>query len=82
VKPDQALTAANQGADAKAILELARDGVTADLLDCINDRDAIALARYGASGATVALRRRSGPLLRDALLATAIWHLIRRDDPP
>jgi len=81
VEPDQARTAASQGADAKVILELARDGVTVDLLACINDSDAIALARYGASGSTAALRRRSGPLLRDALLAKAICHLIRRDDP-
>lgn len=72
---------ADRDAEAEAILELTRDGVTVGLLDCMNDRDAIALGRYGASQTTVALRRESAGLLRDALLATAICQVIRNDDP-
>jgi hypothetical protein len=66
---------------AEKIIELARDGVTADLLGCLVRRDAIALARYGARQATAALRARSAALLRDALLATAIADMVREADP-
>jgi hypothetical protein len=72
---------ADKDADAEAILELVRGRVSADLLDCMNDGDAIALGRYGARHTTVALRRGSAALLRDALLATAICQVIRNDDP-
>jgi hypothetical protein len=72
---------ADGDADAKAGLELARNGVTADLLDCLNDGDLIALSRYGARHAVMALRRGSATLLRDALLAYAICQVVRaRDD--
>lgn len=81
VEPNLARIPADKDADAEAILELARGGVTADLLDCMNDTDAIALGRYGARHTTTALRRRSAALLRDALLATAICQIIRNDDP-
>lgn len=79
--PSLARIPADRDADAQAILELAHDGVTADLLDGMTDGDAIALGRYGARHTTVALRRRSAALLRDALLATAMCHVIRNDDP-
>jgi len=68
-------------AAAEEIIELARDGVTADLLGCLVRRDAIALARYGARQATVALRARSAALLHDALLAAAIADMLRESDP-
>jgi hypothetical protein len=72
---------ADGDADAKAVLELARNGVTADLLDCLNDGDLIALNRYGARHAVMALRQGSATLLRDALLAYAIGQVVRaRDD--
>ena len=63
-----------------AILDLARDGVTAGLLGCMVDRDAVALGRYGARNVTIALRRGSGALLREALLATAIAQAVHADD--
>jgi hypothetical protein len=81
VEPNLARIPADRDADAEAILELAHDGVTLDLLDCVNDRDAIALGRYGARHTTVALRRGSAALLRDAVLATAICQVIRNGDP-
>jgi hypothetical protein len=81
VEPNLGRIPADTDADAEAILELARGGVTADLLDCLNDRDAITLGQYGARHTTVALRRGSAVLLRDALLATAICQVIRNDDP-
>ncbi|MGB6575265.1 MAG: hypothetical protein WBF20_26565 [Trebonia sp.] len=72
---------ADGDADAEAVLELARDGVTADLLGCLNDGDLIALSRYGFRHAVIALRRGSAALLRDALLAYAICQVVRaRDD--
>ena len=81
VEPNLARIPADKDADAEAILDLARDGVTADLLDCMNDKDAIALGWYGARHTTVALRRGSAGMLRDALLATAIGQVIRNGDP-
>jgi hypothetical protein len=63
------------------VLELARNGVTADLLDCLNDRDLIVLNRYGARHAVIALRQGSATLLRDALLAYAICQAARAGDP-
>jgi hypothetical protein len=76
VSPTLAEIPADGDAVAKEILELARDGVTADLLGCLVDRDRIALGRYGARHATVALRLGSVSLLRDALLAMAIGQVI------
>ena len=80
MKPNLARIPAAGDADARAILGLVRDGVTVDLLDCMNDRDAKALGRYGARTTTVALRRGSAGLLREALLATAISQAIRASD--
>jgi len=62
------------------VLELARDGVTADLLACLNDRDLVALTGYGARHAVIALRQGSATLLRDALLAEAICQVVRNGD--
>lgn len=81
MEPNLARIPADGDADAEAILELARGGITVDFLACLNDRDAIALGRYGARQTTVALRRGSAALLRDALLATAICQAIRNGDP-
>ena len=67
---------ADGDAAAEAALELARDGVTADFLGCLNGGDLIALNRYGARHAVVALRRGSPALLRDALLAYAICQVV------
>src|SRR6202042_2301069 len=76
-----ARTPADGDADAEAVLELARDGVTADLLGFLNDKGLSALHRYGARHAVMALRRGSATLLRDALLAYAICQVARaRDD--
>jgi hypothetical protein len=80
VEPNLARIPADKDADAKAILDLACDGVTADLLGCMTDSDARALGRYGARFVTVALRRRSAALLREALLATAIAEAVHASD--
>jgi hypothetical protein len=80
VEPNLARIPADKDADAKAILDLACDGVTADLLGCMTDSDAMALGRYGARIVTVALRRRSAALLREALLATAIAQAVHASD--
>lgn len=81
MEPNLVRIPADRDADAEAILELSRGGVTADFLECMNDRDAIALGRYGARHTTVALRRGSAALLRDAILATALCQAISNDDP-
>ena len=80
MEPNLARIPAAADADAVTILGLARDGVTADLLGCMVDRDAVALGRYGARNVTVALRRGSGALLREALLATAIARAVQAAD--
>ena len=80
MKPNLERIPADRDADAKAILELTRDGVTVDLLGCMIDSDANALGRYGVRNTTVALRRGSAALLREALLATAISQLIQAGD--
>jgi hypothetical protein len=76
VPPNLAEIPADGDADAEEILGLARDGVTAELLGCLVDRDRIALGRYGARHVTAALRQSSARLLRDALLAMAIGQVI------
>jgi hypothetical protein len=68
-------------ADAKAIIELARGGVTADLLGYLVNRDFTALGRYAARQPTIALRERSVVRLRDGLLAAAICAAGRDSDP-
>ena len=80
VEPILARIPADGDADARAVLELARDGVTADLLACLNDRDLVALTGYGARHAVIALRQGSATLLRDALLAEAICQVVRNGD--
>jgi hypothetical protein len=80
VKPNLERIPADGDADARAILDLVRDGVSVDLLGSMVDRDAVALGRYGARSVTVALRRGSAALLRDALLATAIAGAVRTGD--
>jgi hypothetical protein len=80
VEPNPTRIPASEDAVVREILDLARDGVTADLLGCMTDRDARALARHGARNVTVALRRRSASLLREALLATAIAQAIHASD--
>jgi hypothetical protein len=78
VQPNLTRIPADGDADAEAILELARDGVTAELLGSLLDADRIALERYGARHATIALRQDSATLLRDALLAMAIGQAASR----
>jgi hypothetical protein len=80
MEPNLARIPADGEADARVILGLARDGVTADLLGCMTDSDARVLGRYGARNVTVALRRQSAALLREALLATAIAQAVHADD--
>jgi hypothetical protein len=80
VEPILVRIPADGDADAEAVLGLARDGVTADLLGCLNGRDLIALNRYGARHAVIALRQGSAALLRDALLAYAICQAVRAVD--
>jgi hypothetical protein len=61
MEPNPAQVPADGDADARAILDLARDGVTADLLGCMIYRDARVLSLYGARNVTVALRRAGQP---------------------
>jgi hypothetical protein len=50
------------------------------LLDSLDERDAVALGRYGPRQTTVALWERSAERLHDALLATALGRILRRND--
>jgi hypothetical protein len=66
---------------AEAILRRAPRAVTRRFLGSLDDRDALALARYGARLPTTALRANSPELLRDGLLATGISEICRESDP-
>lgn len=57
---------------AEAIVQRAHRGVTPELMDSLDDRDVLALGRYGARQPAIALRARSAEILRAALLATGI----------
>lgn len=81
MKSNSAGIPADDEAEAKAILKLARNGLTTDLLGCMVDRDFGALARYGTRQATMALREGSVTRLRYALLAAAIADIGRVSDP-
>ena len=72
MQPNLARIPADGDADAKAILKLARGGVTADLLGCMVRRDCIALGSYATRQVTVALREGSAVRLRAALFAKAL----------
>jgi hypothetical protein len=80
MEPNLARIPVDGDADAKAVLDLARDGVTAGLLGCMTSSDAKALGRYGARNVTVALRRGSAALLGEAFLATAIAQAVHASD--
>jgi hypothetical protein len=75
VQPNLARIPGDGDARAKAILQRAQATVTGQLLDSLNDRDYLALGRYGARQPTLALRQGSAALLHEALLATAIGEL-------
>jgi hypothetical protein len=80
MEPNLVRIPADGDADARVILGVIRGGVTADILGCMTGSDARILGRYGARNVTVALRRRSAALLREALLATAIAQVVHADD--
>ncbi len=81
VEPNLARIPADGDARAEAIL-LRVQGLTGQhLLDSLDERDALALGRYGVRQPTVALREGSVRRLHDGLLATALCQLIRRSDP-
>jgi hypothetical protein len=81
VKPNLARIPADGDAQAEAIMRRAHGAITQHLLDSLNERDAVALGRYGARQATIALRQQSAQQLRRSLLATALAQLIRPSDP-
>jgi hypothetical protein len=70
---------ADGDAGAEEIIQLARGGVTDDLLGCLVTRDFAALSWYSARQATMALREGSHERLRCALLAEAIFFAAGRE---
>jgi hypothetical protein len=66
---------------AEAILLRAQSTITQHFLDTLDQRDLLALGRYGARQPTIALRAGSARRLHAALLATAICQLGRPSDP-
>jgi hypothetical protein len=81
VEPNLTRIPADGDNRAEAIIRRAEAPVSGPLLDSLNDRDAVALGRYGARQPTIALRQESSQRLRDALLATALAQLVRQSDP-
>lgn len=75
MQPNLARIPADGDVRAEAIIHRARAAVTRQLLDSLDDRDLLALGRYGARQPTLALRQGSAALLLDALLAAAICQL-------
>jgi hypothetical protein len=69
--------------DVRAAQILRRIGgpVTAELLNSLSKRDALALGRYGVRQPAIALRTNSPARLHDALLATAICQSQHDRDP-
>ena len=51
-----------------------------DLVDSLDERDALPLGRYGIRQPTIALRERLPERLQDALLATALGQLLQPGD--
>jgi hypothetical protein len=72
-KPMLARMPLNADAGAEEIIQLARSGVTDDLLGCLVTRDFAALVWYSARQVVMALREGSHERLRCALLAEAIF---------
>jgi hypothetical protein len=60
VKPNLAKIPADGDAQAEAIVRRVHGAITQHLLDSLNERDGVALGRYGARQATIALRQRAG----------------------
>jgi hypothetical protein len=59
----------------------AQGTISQHFLDTLDERDCLALGRYGTRQSTVALRKNSAALLHDALLAAALGRLGRPGDP-
>jgi hypothetical protein len=81
VEPNLARIPARDDARAEAILVRAQGTITQQFLDILDERDHLALGRYGARQPTIALREGSASRLHDALLATATSELGRPGDP-
>jgi len=81
MQPNLARIPAAGDARAQAILRHAEGMISQHFLDTLDERDCLALGRYGTRQTTVALRGSSAVLLHDALLATALGSLGRQGDP-
>jgi len=81
VRPNLARIPARDDARAEAILAHAQGTITQHFLDTLDERDHLALGRYGARQSTIALREGSAKRLHDALLATATSELGQQSDP-
>jgi hypothetical protein len=80
VQPNLLRIPAKGDGRARAILQRAGSPVTRELVDSLDQDDALALGRYGARQATVALRGGSAERLREGLLAAGISQLRHEDD--
>ncbi len=81
MQPNLVRIAADGDARARTILQRAQGTIRQHFLDSLNERDCLALARYGTRQSTVALRKSSAALLHDALMAAALGRLGRQGDP-
>jgi hypothetical protein len=81
VKPNLVRIPAGGDARAEAILLRAQGTISRRLLDSLDERDYLALGRYGARQPAVALWEGSARRLDDALMATAMAQLGRPGDP-
>ena len=81
MQPNLARIPPDDDARAQAILRRTPGTISQHFLDILDERDCLALGRYGTRQPTVALRNSSPALLHDALLAAALGRLGRQGDP-
>lgn len=81
MEPNLARIPADGDTRAEAIIQRADGTVSSQILESLDNRDVLALGRYGARQPTVALREHSSRRLHDALLATVLSQLGRQRDP-
>jgi hypothetical protein len=81
MKPNLERIPGDGDAQAQAILQRLPGSLSPSLLDSLDSPSGEICGRYGARQPAVALRTGSADRLRDALMATALAALLKKDDP-
>jgi hypothetical protein len=81
VRPSLARIPASGDARAEAILRRSAGAASRPFVDSLDNGDTLALGRYGALQASIALRTGSAEILRGGLLAAALSQVRAEGDP-